>query len=165
MASISQRIFFVDASIIVLYQTRIREDLVSFIDNSKYRFLYTETIRNKIQNRKLPIPSNFVFVQSDVSERTKEWSLKFLNHIWVKEFGDKALSNDIERFREDLSVVIEVGSMECDKYFLTSNARLYNKFFREKEIFEFMRESISLVGLELPTEINLVDRVIEKWVI
>jgi hypothetical protein len=168
MASVSQRIFFVDASIIVLYQARIREDLISFIENSNHSFFYTESIRKKLQSKKLSIPSNFIFVQSEISEQMKDWSFSFLNHVWLKTSESKGFPRDIERFREDLLIVIEAGSVErtlYNKSFLTSNMRLYNKFFRDKETNDFMRESIALVGLEFPAEINPIDRAIEKWVI
>jgi hypothetical protein len=172
--------YFVDTNIMIEYQAGKRKDIVNFVHNSGYRFLYTETVRKEFEHTKhfTSFPRHFTFVQSSITDVKKKFALEFFRNEWTKTFEneDKKKKDYIqlspkkfEDLKNDLLVIMEAGFTQYDfddidvRSLLTNNMKLYNKFIRRKETSDVLERSINLVGLEHLVEVELIDEVLEHW--
>jgi hypothetical protein len=174
-----QRGFFVDANLMILYGRGFDKDLTSFVNDQNHRFFFTETVGAELENtqRLHEIPAPFKLVHSKIPDLKKKEAIEFFYETWnlhyskfpkrknYTEFSPEQLA----KFKDDLTIVMEAGYSQYDlediniRSLITSNLKLYNKFFIREDARDILEETINLNGLEHLVEVNPIDEILDKW--
>lgn len=127
-------IFFVDTNIIISYIKRESLPLIIFINDARYKFYYTETVKMELRTEQ--IPDIFIFVNSEISDMKKDLAYDDL----TRDVG--LTERQHSKFRNDIRIIFEAGKAcyyPCvgtsgdfsEPYLLTNNCHLYKKFIAD----------------------------------
>ena len=148
--------YLVDTNIIISYMNKESPKIQEYIDNPNNHFYYTETVQKEvtITEQQNKIPDVFTYINSGISENKKELIFGKLKEFLTKL---KLTSNQLSKFRNDLTIIIEAGYV-CysvtpeteftEPYLLTNNLNLYRKFIGNPVNKKILEDIINAFGCE-----------------
>jgi hypothetical protein len=150
--------FFVDAGVILSYRTAEKKDLVSFIDNTRYRFLFTETTKDILERtgELYSMPKRFLYIESDLHEERKKAATDYLA---------KKYKNMTPELRETLLVLLEaeqsrhdIGAIDADEL-LAGDVDLYKKSIEER----ILERAFKHAQLKYSMNLRSIDNIVRDW--
>jgi len=149
--------FIVDTNIIIQYINNSNISLINFINNSGYKFFYTETVRKEVLNPKYKtemIPSIFIYYETKLHPDICTCAYKELSGCGLLL---NITENKLCEFKNDIRIIMEAGyvcyKVSPDDYlidskFLTCNQVIFKKLVSNKNNREILEDIINRHGLD-----------------